>query len=97
MDHPAARIGGHWSEAASSPKLGLRPLPSLSVRVRPREGRAVKLVRRSHELERRRDGQAMMANRRWQRGSEVVLLELREEGRRVEMGAARTGQGPHPL
>jgi hypothetical protein len=35
--------------------------------------------------------------RRWQRGFEVVLLELREEGRRVGMGAAKTGQEPQPL
>jgi hypothetical protein len=77
-------LTGAWPLAA--PELG-----SLSGRVGRRGGRTVKPVRRSPRLERWCDGRAMMANRRRQRGSEVVLLELEEEGRRVGMGAARTG------
>jgi hypothetical protein len=83
-------LTGGWPPAA--PELG-----SLSARVECRDGRMAKLARCSPGLERRRDGRAMMANRRWQRGSEVVLPEFREEGRRVGMGAVRTGRGPQPL
>jgi hypothetical protein len=57
----------------------------------------VKPARRSPGLERRHDGRVMMENRRRQRGSEVVMLEFREEGRRAGMGAARTGRGPQPF
>jgi hypothetical protein len=83
-------LAGAWSPAA--PKLR-----SLSARVRRREGRTVKPARRSPRLERRRDGWAMTANQFRPRGSEVVLLELEEEGRRVGMGAVRTGREPQPL
>jgi hypothetical protein len=76
----------------TAPELG-----SLSARVGWREGRTVKPAWRSHRLERRHDGQVMTANQRWKRGSEVVLVELREDGRRVGMGAARTGREPQPL
>jgi hypothetical protein len=58
------------------------------------EGRKAKPVRRSPGLKRRRDGRATTANKRWQRGSEVVMLSLGKEGRRVRAGAARTRQGP---
>jgi hypothetical protein len=50
----------------------------------------VKPVQRSPGLEMWYDGRATTANRRWQRGSEVVMLELKEEGWRVGTGAART-------
>jgi hypothetical protein len=83
-------LPGAWPPA--TPELG-----SLSMRVGRKEGRTAKLAWRSPGLERRHDGWAMTANQRWQRGSDVVLLELGEEGRRVGMGAARTGQGPQPL
>jgi hypothetical protein len=83
-------LAGAWPPAA--PELG-----SLLARVRRREGRTAKPARCSPGLESQRDGRTMTANRRWQRGSEVVLLELGEEGRRVGMGAARTGRGPQPL
>jgi hypothetical protein len=77
-------LTGAWPLAA--PELG-----SLSVRVRCKEGRTVKSTRRSPRPEKQSDGRAMMRNRRRQRGSEVVLLELKEGGRRVGMGAVRTG------
>jgi hypothetical protein len=64
-------------------------LGSSSARVRRGEGWTVKPVRQSPRLERRCDGQATMTNQRRQRVSEVVMLELREEGRRAGMGAAR--------
>jgi hypothetical protein len=57
----------------------------------------VKPTRRSPGLDRRHDGRATMANRWRQRSSEVVMLELGEEGRRMGMGATRTGQGPQPF
>jgi hypothetical protein len=92
MDHPAKQTRGHWSEVARSPEGGLRPLLSSPVMVRCREGRTAKPARRSPGLERRRDGWATTANQRRQRGSEVVMLELGEEGRRVGMG----GVTPQP-
>jgi hypothetical protein len=66
-------------------------LRSSSARVEHGEGRTVKLTQRSPGLERQCDGWATTANRQQQRGLEVVMLKLREEGRRVGMGAARTG------
>jgi hypothetical protein len=61
------------------------------MRVGSEEGRTVKPTRHSPGLDRRRDGWATTANRWLQRSSEVVMLELREDGRRMGMGAARTG------
>jgi hypothetical protein len=66
----------------------LRIFAKESLNLAGHEGTDYTLAWRSLGLERRHDGRAMMANRRWQRGFEVVLLELREEGRRVGMGAS---------
>jgi hypothetical protein len=66
-------------------------LAGARVRVGREEGRTVKPAQRSPGLDRRHVGRATTANRRWQRRSEVVMLELGEEGRRMGMGAARTG------
>jgi hypothetical protein len=72
-------------------------LGSSSAKVGRGEGWTVKPVRQSPRLERRCDGQATMTNQRRQRVSEVVMLALREEGRRAGMGAARIGRGPQPF
>jgi hypothetical protein len=100
MDHSAARTGGHRSEAACSPEVGLGPL--LSSEARPArvgcgEGRTVKPARRSPGLARRRGGRAAMASRRRQWSSEVAMFDLREEGRRRGMSAARVGGRPPPF
>jgi hypothetical protein len=76
----------------TTPELGSSP-----VRVGRGEWRTMKPMRRSLGLERRHDGWVTMANQRRQRSSEVVMLELGEEGRRAGMGAVRTGQGPQPF
>jgi hypothetical protein len=76
----------------TAPELGTSP-----VRVGREEWRTTKPMRRSLGLERRHDGWVTMANQRRQRSSEVVMLELGEEGRRAGMGAVRTGQGPQPF
>jgi hypothetical protein len=81
---------GAWSP--TTPKLRSSP-----ARVGHEEGSTVKPAWRSPGLDRRRDGRATTANRRWQRSLEVVMLELREEGRRMGMGAARTRRGPQPF
>jgi hypothetical protein len=83
-------LTGAWSLTA--PELRSSP-----ARVGREEGRTVKPARRSPGLDRRHDGWAMTANRRRQRSSEVVVLELREEGRRMGTGAERTGRGPQPF
>jgi hypothetical protein len=81
---------GAWPPAAPE-------FRSSSVRVGQGEGRTAKPTRRSPGLERRCDAWVMTANQRWQRGSKVMLLEIREEGRRAGMGTVRTGRGPQPL
>jgi hypothetical protein len=75
-------LAGAWSLTASELKCS-------PARVGREERRTVKPTWRSHGVDRRRDGRATMENRRRQRSSEVVMLELREEGRRMGMGAAR--------
>jgi hypothetical protein len=79
-----------WTPAA--PRLG-----SVMARVGCGEGKSAKPARCSPRLERWHDGRATMANPRRQRGSEVVMLELGEEGRRAGTGVARTGRGPQPF
>jgi hypothetical protein len=83
-------IAGAWTPTA--PKLGSSP-----TRVRPEEGRAVKLARRSPGHDKWCDSRATTTNQRWQRSSEVVMLELREEGKRMGTGAAWTERGPQPF
>jgi hypothetical protein len=78
-------LTGGWPPTA--PEHGSSP-----AMVRCGEGRTAKLARCSPGLERRHDGWATTANQRRQRGSEVVMLELGEEGRRVGMG----GVTPQP-
>jgi hypothetical protein len=73
-------LTGAWPPAA----LELR---SSSVRVGRGEGRTVKPVRCSPGLERRRDGQAMMANRRWQGARRWCCSSL--ERREGEQGWVR--------
>jgi hypothetical protein len=84
--HTHWSLGPDFSQARSS-----------SVRVGHGEGRMAKPAWRSPGLERRLDGRAMTTNRRWQRSSKVVMLELGEEGRRARMGVVRTGRGPQPF
>jgi hypothetical protein len=78
------RLTGVWSRTA--PELG-----SSSARVECGEGRTVKPARRSPGLVRRRGGRAATAYRWWERRSEVVMFDLRDEGRRRGMSAARVG------
>jgi hypothetical protein len=72
----------------TAPELG-----SLSAMVRGGEGRTAKPARRSPGLARRRGGRAATASRRRERSSEVAVLDLREEGTRRGMSAARIGEG----
>jgi hypothetical protein len=95
MEHLAAWTRDHQGTVARASELGLQPLLGSKVDGEGRARRALggEVGRRSPDLERWRGGWAM-TTKRWQRKSSVdVVLELREERRRAEKGAVKTGWG----
>jgi hypothetical protein len=70
----------------TAPELGSSP-----GRVGCGEGRTVKPTRRSPGLVRWRGGRAATASRRRERSLDLAMFDLREEGRRRGMSAARVG------
>jgi hypothetical protein len=93
VDHSAAWTRDHRGAVARTPELGLWPLPGSKAHWRGSGAEGGEVGRRSPGLKRWRGSRAMMTKRRQWKILVEATLELGEERRRVEKGAAKIGRG----